>query len=314
MRSQVSHVNNIDRLRAFAALSIFFAHLLNPRLEGVIKYLFTGSPAVALFFVISGFCIHYPYRSKSGNLLQVKAFLAARYIRILLPVGIAYLLARSLHMDNYNFIQGWILWSIVCELWYYTFYPVFLRVARKYSWNALILTSFALSIALVLYFGRDEWGNNITFGPYFNWLVSLPSWLLGCKLAELDFKTKASSFKTIVCWRIFAAVTASTLAWLTLNTPIGYCYTIIFFSILIFFWVRAEISSKESKSIFDWLGSWSFSIYLIHMIAYTYLEKFYLPFQVKMILYLFLCYVFFRIVEYPSHILSRRVFAKLKHE
>lgn len=185
-------------------------------------------------------------------------------------------------------------------------------MAKKYSWDALIVASFVISVALVLYLGHDEWGNIITFGPYFNWLVSLPSWLLGCKLAESDLGKKTSQFSNIVYWRFFIAITASTLAWLTMNTPMGYCYTIIFFSILIFFWIRKEISSKQSKSIFDWVGSWSFSIYLIHMIANAYLDKFQLPFQAKMVLYLFLCYAFFLIVEYPSHMLSRRVFAKLR--
>lgn len=268
-----------------------------------------------MFFVISGFCIHYPYREIG---LRVQAFLVARYIRVLLPTACAYLIAKWLNIQSYNFVDGWILWSIVCELWYYTLYPIFLMGSKKYSWNVMIAVSFFVSLFIVTYVGHDQWGNIITYGPHLNWLVSLPAWLLGCSLAEYGIANSTTNYRSILCWRAAVAFTASILAYLSYNDIIGYCYTINYFSIMIFFWIRSEISAKESKSIFDRIGSFSFSIYLIHMLAYTAIgTKFgaplnYYNYCAKIVCCFVACYVFHRIIELPSHILSRKIFLKLK--
>lgn len=96
----------IDRLRAVAALSVVFAHIIGPQLPGLAKYIFTGHPAVVAFFVISGFCIHTPYLRKE---MQVSAFWASRLVRIFIPVAVAVPLAQSLGMLQFNFKDGYIL-------------------------------------------------------------------------------------------------------------------------------------------------------------------------------------------------------------
>src|SRR5271169_5826452 len=51
-----------------------------------------GTPAVIVFFVISGFCIHLPFRAKTK--LPVARFYLRRYTRILIPVIGALLVYR----------------------------------------------------------------------------------------------------------------------------------------------------------------------------------------------------------------------------
>jgi peptidoglycan/LPS O-acetylase OafA/YrhL len=92
------HVQGIDTVRAVAALSVVFVHLLGPSMPGIAKYIFTGHPAVIAFFVVSGFCIHYPYRK---NEFLAAPFLAGRFIRIIPPAAIAFVLAQSLGMWAY---------------------------------------------------------------------------------------------------------------------------------------------------------------------------------------------------------------------
>lgn len=89
-------------------------------MPGVTRYIFTGHLAVIAFFVVSGFCIHYPYRNA---FLPARAFWVARLIRIMIPATVAMALAQSLGMKEYNFADGYILWSIVCEIFYYLAYP-----------------------------------------------------------------------------------------------------------------------------------------------------------------------------------------------
>src|SRR5580700_8070764 len=83
----------IDSLRFWLALWVYFSHFgflplglwigsstpARHVFSGMANNTFDGVGAVIGFFVISGLCIHYPYRSKPVELLP---FYARRYIRI----------------------------------------------------------------------------------------------------------------------------------------------------------------------------------------------------------------------------------------
>jgi len=343
--STQAHLLGLDTVRAFAALSVMFAHILGPRLADLLqglgvnqglanlsKYIFTGHPAVIVFFLVSGFCIHYPYTRRP---LPVVAFTVARWTRIMIPALSALLLIKIMHssglylfsLSGFNFIDGFILWSIVCELWYYSLYPFFLLLSRKVSFEAQFAVAFLVSLALVLYLGSDQYGSAHIFGPELNWLVALPSWLLGCVLANRissDAEAKRYGRNNIVLWRMTVAMVASCLYWLTLNTPVGYYLTMNVFAILVYFWIYAEINSKKNaKSIFERVGKWSYSIYLFHIVWLTCISKLFIlagfletpnhPW-VTIPIILWLCYQVYKYVEKPSHELARKLFGDYKNQ
>jgi len=312
------HVLGLDTVRAFAALSVALAHILGPNLPGVLqgmglsqgiaefsKYLFTGHPAVIVFFVVSGFCIHYPYTRRN---LPVIAFTLARWMRIMPPALVAMLLAYLLHVEKYNFVDGFILWSIVCELWYYSLYPFFLWLSRRVSFTLQFLLAMILSFALVAGLGSNQYGAGHIYGPALNWLVALPSWLLGCVLAT-NFQAKTCSMRSIILWRATVAMVAPVLYWLTMNTSVGYYLTMNLFALLVFVWIRAEINApKCANSLFERIGKWSYSIYLFHMVFLALVSRVvnipYMDFPV-----IFgLCYLAYRMVEKPSHDYARSLF------
>ncbi|MFL5019716.1 MAG: acyltransferase family protein, partial [Rhizobium sp.] len=170
MTSDQQRVLGLDTVRAIAALSVVFAHLLGPSLPGVAKYIFTGHPAVIAFFVVSGFCIHYPYRFRS---LQVAPFLSGRFIRIVPPAAAAFILAQAMGMKAYNPIDGYILWSVVCEAIYYCLYPLIVPISRRIGWPVLIAVSVIASYGVAVGFGSDQYGNAMKYGPKLNWVVGL---------------------------------------------------------------------------------------------------------------------------------------------
>lgn len=332
-----AHLLGLDTVRAFAALSVMFAHILGPRLAdmlhglgvnqglaGLSKYIFTGHPAVIVFFVVSGFCIHYPYTRRH---LPVVAFTVARWTRIMIPALSALLLAKFVHIGGFNFIDGYILWSIVCELWYYSLYPFFLLLSRRMSFEAQFALAFVCSLALVLHLGSDQYGNAHVFGPELNWLVALPSWLLGCVLANRisgETAPKRYGRRRIIFWRATVAMVASCLYWLTSNTPVGYYLTMNVFAILVYFWIYAEINSqKNARSIFERVGKWSYSIYLFHIVLLTCITKVFIlagfpetpnhPW-VTIPVILMLCYQVYKYVERPSHELARKVFGNYRNQ
>lgn len=322
------HILGLDTVRAFAALSVILAHILGPNLPSMLqglglsqymadffKYIFTGHPAVIVFFVVSGFCIHYPYTHRA---LPVVAFTLARWTRIMPPALGAMSLAYMLHVEKYNFIDGFILWSIVCELWYYSLYPFFLLLSRRVSFDIQFLVAFLISFSLVAHLGSDQYGNAHIYGPGLNWLIALPSWLLGCVLANRLANKVAPekySMRSIILWRASVAMVASILFWLTLNTPVGYYLTMNFFAILVFFWIRAEIGApKEPNSLFERIGQWSYSIYLFHMVFLALVSRFIGSPFISIPAILCLCYLAYRIVEKPSHNYARQLFKYVREK
>ncbi|WP_038548669.1 acyltransferase family protein [Neorhizobium galegae] len=298
------HISGIDTARALAALSVVFAHLLSPSMPGVTKYVFTGHPAVIAFFVISGFCIHFPFRDAE---LPVATFLKRRYVRIGVPATVAFVWAQVAGVRTYNPIDGYILWSVVCELIYYSLYPVILPISRKIGWSTMILVSALASYVIVLALGSDEYGSAHIYGAGLNWLVSLPAWLIGCFIAQ-HYRSDLS-LGNVWFWRIATAVTASCLSWATINTPVGFYLTMTPFAVLAGGWMLAEASSAargHAIVAMEKIGKACFSIYLIHAIVAFELEHRGLRDPVLITgLTLLAIYPFYRYIEKPAHNLSR---------
>lgn len=299
-------IEGLNTVRAIAALSVVFAHLLGPVLPGVAKYLFTGHPAVIAFFVVSGICIHAPYRSSD---MQAIPFLASRFVRIAPPTAAAFLLAQALGMKAYNPIDGYILWSVVCESIYYCLYPLILPVSRRVGWPVLIAASVVASYGIAIGFGSDQYGNAQAYGPQLNWVVGLPAWLLGCYIAENLGRLRMSG--NVWGWRVVTAASASALYWATMNTGAGFYLTMIPFSVLAGCWILAEIraaTERGSIRFLEKIGAACFSIYLVHAIAAAAVEMFITNSPVIVCaLSLALVIPFYLVIEKQSHDASRRV-------
>jgi peptidoglycan/LPS O-acetylase OafA/YrhL len=124
-------------------------------------------------------------------------------------------------------------------------------------------------------------------------------------LAE-DFRAKSLP---VIPTRIGVAAVASALYWATLNTVAGYYITLNVFAILVFFWVRNEINGARRPNWLDGVGSWSYSIYLFHVIAAAYVARVTTQPMVRFAVAFALCYVAYRAVEDPAHRLARMVFS-----
>ena len=110
------------------------AHLLSHFWSTVVW----GTPAVIVFFVISGFCIHLPFQNV--NKLPVLRFYGRRYIRILIPVAASLVIYRFLVgpfqiFGLHSILWDSVLWSVLCEEIYYFLYPVVLETRKRYGWK-----------------------------------------------------------------------------------------------------------------------------------------------------------------------------------
>lgn len=328
-------VLGLDSLRFLAALIVMLGHgaafplreyvskdtFVGASIVGFYGNLFYGPAAVIVFFVISGFCIHYPYRDLDRR--PGKAyFYAGRYIRIGVPMlVVAFAYVNSL-LDLSQFHNS-VLWSLVAELIYYTLYP-FLRIGfRRWGLPACIAASYVVALLVTLTEPSNRYYAN--YGVALTWILGLPSWLLGCLIAAQFGRIPVPAHKEL--WRLRLAMIAA--MWISsvlqFHSTVRDPWTMPLFSLLVFFWMRKEVAyySQPGRAPWAWLesaGAWSYSLYLCHLPLYMFFrqhapEAMFKPYGwlipltwAAMVMFiLLLSWVFYRLVERTSHMLAQSV-------
>jgi len=327
-------VAGLDSIRAICAFWVVMGHIGAPPLlegldqanplaqvvAGIYGNLWSGPAAVIVFFVISGFCIHYPY-ARSLQIPSLITYLVRRYLRIGIPLLVAIGMSSALKV-NFSIFNDSILWSLVAEVIYYALYPCLLAVRRQCSGWAPLILGFVL-MALVLASTNPTAGNYPSYGNGLNWVLGFPCWLSGCWLAENVQKTEmprlrsesGNSSRSIWMWRLSIWGLATVCSILRFHSPIGYPWTLNLFSVAVVFWLAQEIALCKAVPFprwLEWAGTWSYSLYLVHLLAvpiYGRLEvpNFgYLLNYIFLIFFVFLCsYLFYLLVELPGHVAAR---------
>jgi peptidoglycan/LPS O-acetylase OafA/YrhL len=277
-----------------------------------------GTPAVIVFFVISGFCIHLPFQ---GNVkIDVLRYYMRRYTRILIPVAGALIVyhfmgANLTFRGKGSILWNSPLWSLACEEIYYALYP-FLRWTRnKVGWPMMISVSFIIGVAIAAtHPSADGWD---VFGPFGTAMILLPVWLLGCLLAEQGAALhEADRHGSIWLWRFLAWAGCWSAEMLHFKLHIHYTQTMLWFGVIAYFWVREEIAYGKTHSPNKYLvaaGAWSYSLYLMHWYGETIVDhlgftnvggivKWFLVVTANLIF----SYLFYLAVERPSHKLARK--------
>jgi len=301
--------------------------------------------AVLLFFLISGFCIHYP--NTSGNTrLSWKTYLIRRFWRIypayfaalLLTAGISYIcltlwgdktwdinkifrvasLSQNYPPGNGQFLSNPSLWTIPLEIEFYLLYPLaFLFFA---SAKSALLWMFALSISalsILLSYKGYHW---LTFTALFLW----PSWLLGSLIAQLYRDQKLDQIKLIYLLPFTGLTLGFSLVsrYQNWETWIQYLSWTAFYSFFFIFclshtgFVNRMIGVRLTKAV-SWIGKISFSLYLIHfplfkLFGYLHRHFFdekpanFLATLFYLIPVIFIAWLFFEWVEKPIYQCSKK--------
>lgn len=233
------HLPYLDGIRGIAILSVFLFHSLGASFgfdklqwNGIFRdfdvsrsflvlYVFTyGWAGVAIFFVVSGFCIHMSYersKDKSWSLFAKK-----RFIRIYPPYFLALLLfsfvwpwgrieldnllgfaqfaAHALAIHNYDhrafFGINPSFWSIAVEIQLYAIYPLLVLFKNSFGWMRTLLIAGFTEICTSLYSSINGLQSDsplpplplyITASPFAYWL----SWSLGAYLCHRYLTSKA---------------------------------------------------------------------------------------------------------------------------
>jgi peptidoglycan/LPS O-acetylase OafA/YrhL len=272
-------IAGLDSIRLLAALYVVLGHGFGLPLEtflpkeGVGRWilalhgnLFPGQAAVIVFFVLSGFCIHWPHAG--GRPLHWPGFLVRRLTRIALPLVAAILLASAIGLPIFAFEDS-VLWSLIAELVYYALYPLILPVARRTDWMPLLAVAFAAALAINLW---RPWALDFpAHGPYLTWLLGLSCWLLGCVLAErVHLGPRLSGRLALWAWRSGLLALMVSCSILKFHGGIGYPWTLPLFAIYAALWLEREIAWQRLRPAPAWLeraGLAAYSLYLTHLLA-----------------------------------------------
>lgn len=315
----------LDSIRAGAALAVLVAHLggvpvpafidqgktFGHALAVLFSLVVNGQAAVIVFFIISGFCIHLPIAR--GRTPDWKAYFVRRIVRIGLPM-VAVL--PFLQWANISFItfHNSIYWSLLCEIIYYCIYPLLLLGRNRWGWWSLIWLSFGVGVLLNLLYpviGTDKLYQRL--GAALTWCLGLPCWLLGAALVEdiLQLKQHDVVRRTakIWFWRLGLIVLPLFANILTFHSPFSHSLTLNLFAFYGFFWIRGELMRFPLPPHWtEWVGKWSYSIYLFHLVAKGWMPVglwdgwFGLPLGLACVLGS--CFLFYLIIEWPSHLLA----------
>jgi peptidoglycan/LPS O-acetylase OafA/YrhL len=322
-------IPGIDALRFGLAFWVVLSHsgwapgpaaafhvLVRSAFNGVVN----GAAAVLMFFVISGFCIHYPFRA--ARTIDLPSFYARRHLRILIPVIVAGFLARLLGV--LSVLWGSILWSLVCEEIYYTIYPALLWLRARIGWTWLLVTSALAAAAVVVLVGPNQLCSLNAFSWSLNWIVGLPAWLAGARLAEFG---ALSAFPgqglAILAWRAGGMAIGSIAIVLCFHSVIQIPF---FVSLLIatpyaYAWLRAEIRRAEALGAgrFERWGAISYSMYLVHLPMNVLFDRVFVSplvlmerpllmyslWSIRLAFVLVMSWLFCLVVEQPAHRLAR---------
>lgn len=297
---------------AFPFSEYFSAHAgISRILLGVYTCAFNGPAAVLVFFVISGFCIHYSFAS--GMPFRTIPFLTRRMIKIAIPVAAALSLAAMLG----PYARGGlylVLWSLYCEMIYYIAYPLMKLIFLRTGLFLFTAALFLASLVLIAVFWRILYFQDLPV--VLTAVMMLPAWLAGCLLAEIVANGSAIRLRgNIFLWRLvlWGYATGAELFFYHGNVKMGWPALLTPFYVFAFFWLLKEMQHFKKRGtcpLLEWCGKWSYSLYLIHNIVIF--ETLDFPgsptrvWAIRIVGILASSLIFYGLVEFPAHQLARR--------
>jgi peptidoglycan/LPS O-acetylase OafA/YrhL len=317
MNSSHKRVEFLDYLRGIAILAVLFFHTLSHAfgydelpwsgwLRGfsvhtsflwLLPFCYGGKAGVAIFFVVSGFCIHMSFQQQGQ---RWGGFFIRRFFRIY-PPYLAALIFSIIVILSYSRLdfQGWEVWrqwlthlflvhnaspqtlisinspfwSLAVEAQLYALYPFLLMVAAKLGWHRAMFIAAACELAIRGTEGFIQTVNATeTVGGRICWLLSFSplgfwfSWAIGAFAADAYLKGRPLPF-----------LGTSPILWLGLAAVSYFVKPLDFFQFLFFALATATVISRllagNSPKIkvprlavlaLKKIGLWSYSIYLLH--------------------------------------------------
>ena len=367
------HLEQIDVLRAMAILMVVAFHYL-PNVTGQYELnwqgmwrdggdvqtslmwwlypLSLGWSGVSLFFVISGFCIHYSFlkhAAGSPGKPFLKQFFWKRFWRIYPPYFVALTVFFCLLLRHHvagttagNYWSHLLLihnfgpetfdgvnpsfWSLAVEMQFYLLFPLVLMLRQKVGikntfWFFAAVSLLCRIIALFL----QDWSQLPAQHLWDFTLTLFVDWLLGAWLAEswlAGHRLFGASFGKVLVLGILAVA----LTWNKITAAfLGFTAFSLWYAVLMDWYLFSKLSFSRWERILVPVGLCSYSIYLWHQPllgrALYWLHKLGLPqtlvatLAVLPVVVLVMClfgFASYKFLELPGINLGKRLLTKIR--
>jgi peptidoglycan/LPS O-acetylase OafA/YrhL len=282
------HIVALDGLRAIAALAVFSQHISQQFAHGQLPNSL-GWAGVTLFFLLSGFCIHYPKAlSQNGQIrtLDFKEFAKRRLLRIF-PAYIAVLLIsysigqyqetnllgkyhgshdfwmhiffiHNLSPDTFYSINA-VFWSIAIEIQFYLIYALFYQYFRfTLKESALFFVLGLACYCLVSLVFSSPWREVLQR----SFVATFWIWHLGAVMATMFAHREGRVNKAHYGLVLVALVLVCTVDPVIFRLHVVYWIGPLVFAV--FIWKTLAFTTP---GILNYIGKISYSLYLLHPIA-----------------------------------------------
>ena len=305
MKYTKQHFIALDALRGLAALFVFLYHAPKLTFITNNSFINASVIFVDLFFILSGFVIYHNYKNHIKSLDDTKHFLIKRFKRLyplhfytlmvilwfeifkfftfnLLPYADISFPENSLKgfftnlflLNSTPLFQGFtwngVSWSISAEFFCYV---LFVIVSLFFFKNKIVTFISAITIIILGYFFFFFNYGNLQIIEHFNFsfLRAFIGFFLGIIVYLIKPNVAFNTNKRFLVFSFTEGVVLVVLVYLTSQLSLFkhhyYVYHTLFtVTILVFSYDGGIISKLFSKTIFQRLGLWSYSIYLNHML------------------------------------------------
>lgn len=316
MNGSRKHIELLDYVRAVAIISVLLFHTLGSTFGYIelpwhgwirsfsvpVSFLCLlpfsfGQVGVAIFFVVSGFCIHLSFQQQNSDWRSFwirrfwriyPAYIAATAVAVLFlttnsradfhtspmwwQLAAHLFLVHNFNEATFMAING-SFWSLAIEAQLYLLYPLLLVMVGRFGWRQtmVILACCEFFIRGVDGFVETAGVGNSVYGRV-SWLFSASplgywfSWALGARMAESFLKGERSPFARapLVLWVVLTLLSYFIRPMLPFLFVLSAIVTAIAVSRLLER-DRPEVHAPAFfLKIFGRIGLWSYSIYLLH--------------------------------------------------
>ena len=293
-----AHLIAPDLLRAVAILMVFFYHLCGPlcgwwqdftRFPSA-RYTFFpvsfGWAGVALFFVLSGFCIHYSFLKSNG--LTWRKFFWLRLWRIypayivalvfftflqktdlhrlwgIKQFGMHALLLHNISADYFFGIDP-AFWSLAVEVQLYLLFPVLMLLRQRWGIEGCLIATAVVALAsrllvCILWGLPDHLGSPAFSSPFTTWF----DWTLGAFVAERFSQERRAFTKHSVWLLILVPLFLMSTIYTQSAALISFSVAAAVSAVVLDLMVKVNWRKSRLLSIGTFIGTISYSLYLWH--------------------------------------------------
>ncbi|WP_415325507.1 acyltransferase family protein [Chryseobacterium sp. MMS23-Vi53] len=345
------HFHTFDSLRFFSFLLVFLHHANIPQ-DSFMQYFSRGEIGVSFFFVLSGFLITYILvleKLNNKGKIPLKKFYVRRMLRIwplyyamvLFAFFTPYLI-QFFHLPSSNdgYEPNWVLtftflenymvmytgghpnvsplpviWSLCVEehfyiIWGLIIYFISYKNIPKLIFISLIISFIFRIVYTALHIGMLDIFSNL---DYFA-LGAIPAYIFVFHKELIHKLNLIPTFYKYLYFLVVIAIIAAPLDILIFeNINVRPLFFGILFALLILFTLGSKNVFKISdKTIFAWLGKYTYGLYLIHLVPIMLFRKLGEKYHLEWYITLVLSFIASVILAYLSYHLFEKQFLKFK--